>query len=53
MRDFCEGVENCLKYLESGWNRKEGREHRVYKKGGVGGGRKLGQGVGALKGQGG
>ena len=25
MRDFCEGVENCLKYLERGWNRKEGR----------------------------
>ena len=37
----------CLKkYLEmeEGWNRKEGREHKYFKKGG-----KLCQGVGALK----
>ena len=38
------GGGDCLKYLESGWNRKEGRGHKDFKKGG-----KLGQGVGALK----
>ena len=32
---------NCLKYLKRGWNRKEGRENKDFKKGG-----KLGQGVG-------
>ena len=39
-----EGRGNCLKYLKRGWNRKEGRGHKDFKKGG-----KLGQGVGALK----
>ena len=37
-----EGVGNCLKYLKRGWNRKEGRGHKDYKKEGqvgeVGGG---------------
>ena len=37
---------NCLKYLKRGWNRKEGRGNKVFKKGGGG---KLSQGVGALK----
>ena len=37
--------DNCLKYLERGSNRKEGREHIDFKKGGG----KLGQGVGSLK----
>ena len=45
MRDLHEGGGNCLKYLERGWNRKEGSGHKDFKKGG-----KLGQGVGALKG---
>ena len=41
-----EGGGNCLKYLKRGWNRKEGRENKYFKKGtGV----KLGQRVGALK----
>ena len=35
---------NCLKYLKRGWNRKEGRENKDFKKGS-----KLSQGVGALK----
>ena len=35
---------NCLKYLKRGWNRKEGRGNKYFKKG-----RKLGQGVSALK----
>ena len=35
---------NYLKYLERGWNRKEGRGHKDFKKG-----VKLGQGVHALK----
>ena len=39
-----EGGENCLKYLKKGWNRKEGRGNKDFKKGG-----KLGQGVGALE----
>ena len=39
-----EGGGNCLIYLKSGWNRKEKRGHKNFKKGG-----KLGQGVGALK----
>ena len=38
----------CLKYLKRGWNTKEGRANKDFKKGG-----KLGQGVGALKGGGG
>ena len=37
--------ENCLKYLKRGWNRKEGRGNKDFKKGGG----KLGQGVDALK----
>ena len=40
-----EGGGNSLKYLKRGWNRKEGRGNKVFKKGG-----KLGQGVGVLKG---
>ena len=39
-----EGGANCLKYLKMGWNRKEGRGHKDFKKGG-----RLGQGVNALK----
>ena len=38
----------CLKYLKRGWNTKEGRANKDFKKGG-----KLGQGVGALKSGGG
>ena len=38
------GGGNCLKYLKRGWNRKEGRGNKDFKKRG-----KLGQGVGALK----
>ena len=39
---------NYLKYLGRGWNRKEGRGHKDFKKG-----VKLGQGVRALKRRGG
>ena len=39
-----EGRGNCLKYLKRGWNRKEGRRNKDFKKGD-----KLGQGVGALR----
>ena len=39
-----EGWENCLKYPKRGWNRKEGRENKDFKKGD-----KLDQEVGALK----
>ena len=42
-----EGGENCVKYLRRGWNRKEGRGNKDFKKGGGGG--KLGRGVGVLK----
>ena len=35
---------NCLKYLKRGWDRKEGRANKDFKKWG-----KLGQGVSALK----
>ena len=42
--ELCEGGFNCLKYLKMGWNRKEGRGNKNFKKGG-----KLCQGVGALK----
>ena len=35
---------NCLKHLKWGWNRKEGRETKIFKNGG-----RLGHGVGALK----
>ena len=41
-----EGGGNCLKYLEKGWNRKEGRRHKNLKRWEGG---KLGQGVDALK----
>ena len=44
-RDLGESGGNCLKYLKREWNRKEGRGHKDFKKGG-----KLGQEVGALKG---
>ena len=43
-----EGGGNCLKYLKREWNRKEGRGNKVIKN--RGGGGKLDQGVGALKG---
>ena len=39
-----EGGWNCLKYLKRGWNRKEGRGNKDFKKG-----CKLVQGFGALK----
>ena len=39
-----EGVGNCLKYLKRGWNRKEGRGNKDFKKGEQAGSR-----VGALK----
>ena len=41
---MCEGGGNCLKHLKRGWDRKERRANKDFKKGG-----KLGQGVGALK----
>ena len=40
-----EGGGNCLKYIKRGWNRKEGRGNKDFKKGA-----KLGKGVGALRG---
>ena len=43
-RGLRDGWGNCLKYLRRGWNRKEGRENKDFKKG-----EKLGQEVGALK----
>ena len=36
---MCEGGENCLKYLKRGWNRKEGRGNKGFKKGGQAGSR--------------
>ena len=39
-----EGAGDYLKYLKRGWNRKEGRGNKDFKKGG-----KLGQGMGVLK----
>ena len=30
---MCEGGEKCLKYLKRGWNRKEGRGNKDFKKG--------------------
>ena len=42
--DLRQGEGKCLKYLERGWNRKEGRGHKDFKKG-----VKLGQWEGALK----
>ena len=46
-----EGGGNCIKYLKGGWNRKEGRGTKIFKKGRGwgGGGSKLGLGVDALK----
>ena len=44
MRGLCEGGGNCLKCLKRGWNRKEERGNKDFKKGG-----QLGQGVGTLK----
>ena len=41
-----EGGGNSLKYLKRGWNRKEGRGNKDFRRGG---GCKIGQGVGALK----
>ena len=35
--DLREGGGNCLKYLERGWNRKGGRRHKDFKKGGQAG----------------
>ena len=29
---LCEGRGNCLKYLKRGWNKKEGRGNRDFKK---------------------
>ena len=40
-----EGGGNCLKYIKRGWNRKEGRGNKDFKKGA-----KLGKVVGALRG---
>ena len=31
---ICQSLEKCLKYLKSGWNRKEGRGNKDFKKGG-------------------
>ena len=39
-------LSNQLKYFKRGWNRKEGRGHKYFEKGG-----KQGQGVGVLKGE--
>ena len=39
------GGEDCLKYLKRGWNRKEGKGNKDFKKGEG----KLGQGECALK----
>ena len=41
---MCEDGGNCLKYLKRGWNRKEGRKNKYFKKGGG----DLRQGVSAL-----
>ena len=38
-RDLCEDGGNCLKYLERGWNRTEGRGHEDFKKVGQAGSR--------------
>ena len=42
---LCKGRRNCLKYLKTGWNRKEGRESKDSEMGAG----KLSQGVSALK----
>ena len=41
-----EGGGNCLKYLKKGWNRKEGRGNKDFKRGR---GDKLGELMGAIK----
>ena len=46
IRRLREGGGNCLKYLKMGWNRKEVKGNKDFKKGGWG---KLRQGLGALK----
>ena len=33
-RGLCEGGGDCLKYLKTGWNRKEERGNKDFKKGG-------------------
>ena len=43
-RGLREGGGNCIKYLKRGWNRKEGKGNKNFKKEG-----KLDQEVGALK----
>ena len=43
-RGLREGGGNCLMYLKREWKTKEGRETKIFKRGG-----KLGQRVGALK----
>ena len=47
IRAVHEGGRNCLNYLKRGWNIKEGRGNKDFKKGG-----KMGQRVGALKSKG-
>ena len=42
-----EGEGNCLKYPKKGWERKEGRGHKDFRRGRAG--RKLDRGKGALK----
>ena len=46
----CKGGENCLKHLKRGWNRKEGRGNKDFKKVGQAGSRdgclKKGEGAG-------
>ena len=41
---MCEGRGNCLKYLKRGWNRKERKANKDFKKT-----EKLGQEAGVLK----
>ena len=33
-RGLCDGGGDCLKYLKTGWNRKEERGNKDFKKGG-------------------
>ena len=37
-RGLREGRGNCLKYLKRGWNKKDGRGNKDFKRGGGGGG---------------
>ena len=46
---LCEGRGNCLKYLKSGWNRKERSGNKNFKKLGGGGGGQTGLRGGCLK----